>query len=54
MISLRSGRNAWPNWLFEISKKKSRYGSSGALRDMVEAWRKRCETFYETPLMSKT
>jgi hypothetical protein len=31
-----------------------RYGSSGALRGMVEAWRKRCGTFYEMPLTSKT
>jgi hypothetical protein len=40
--------------LFEISKKRLRSGSSGALRSVVEAWRKRCETFYEMPLMNKT
>src|SRR6266481_454748 len=54
MISRCGRRNAWPNLLFEISKRKLRYGSSGALRGMVEAWRKRCGTFYEMPLTSKT
>jgi hypothetical protein len=48
MISMGK-EDAWLNLLFEISKKKLRYGCSGALHSMVEAWRKKCETFYVMP-----